>query len=185
MRVCLTVQREWRKIELTFVYGAHHLASDRLNRRAAWRGGCRIWLLVPREPLKERVERKTKKFMKQEAVRTPSGRRSSLFSERKVIYLAERKVNRIVKPALLGDAPAKRQDQPLSRAADDAAFVGKISGPLPKVARQKKAAKTAAEQTMKAAEEAPQKKEAKGKRAPRGGQNGEARRKTEKNAQKQ
>lgn len=123
--------------------------------------------------------------MKQEAVRTPFGRRSSLFSERKVIYLAERKVNRIVKPALLGDAPAKRQDQPLSRAADDAAFVGKISGPLPKVARQKKAAKTAAEQTMKAAEEAPQKKEAKGKRAPRGGQNGEARRKTEKNAQKQ
>lgn len=131
MRVCLTVQGEWRKIELTFVYGAHHLASDRLNRRAAWRGGCRIWLLVPREPLMERVERKTKKFMKQEAVRTPSGRRSSLFSERKVIYLAERKVNRIVKPALLGDAPAKRQDQPLSRAADDAAFVGKISDPLP------------------------------------------------------
>ena len=91
------------------------------------------------------------------------------------------------KPASLGDAPAKHQDQPLSRAAEDAAFIGKIADPLPKAAKQKKTRKNAAEQTGKtmqpAAEEVPQKKEQKKEAKRAGRQSGEQRKKQEKAAQ--
>ncbi len=46
--------------------------------------------------------------------------------------MAERKLNRIKKPASLGDAAAKKQqDQPL-RAADGTTFIGKIADPIDK-----------------------------------------------------
>ena len=60
--------------------------------------------------------------------KTPRAALSGL--ERKVICLSEKKVNRLIKPASLGDAPQKKQDQPLSAAANDTAFIGKISDPV-------------------------------------------------------
>ena len=105
--------------------------------------------------------------------------------ERKVIYLSDKKVNRLIKPASLGDTPQKKQDQPLSAAAGDAAFVGKISDPIEKPAkrpRRKAAEKPEAakqekkpEKGKKAAKPAaqePPKKETRTKRAPRAAQGG-------------
>ena len=110
--------------------------------------------------------------------------------ERKVIYLSDKKVNRLIKPASLGDTPQKKQDQPLSAAAGDAAFVGKISDPIEKPAkrpRRKAAEKPEAakqekkpEKGKKAAKPAaqePPKKETRTKRAPRAAQGGTAREK--------
>ena len=71
--------------------------------------------------------------------------------ERKVIYLAEKKVKRITKPASLGDVPAKKQqDQPL-RSADALTTIGKIADPLPaqkpKTTRKSKSAADAVSKT--------------------------------------
>lgn len=91
----------------------------------------------------------------------------------------------MIKPASLGDAPAKRQDQPLSRAAGDTTFIGKISDPILKAAKRQKTKKSGEETPKKKektaeamAQEASQKKETKAKRA----QSGETRKKPEKSA---
>ena len=75
--------------------------------------------------------------------KTPRAALSGL--ERKVIYLSEKKVNRLIKPASLGDAPQKKQDQPLSAAANDTAFIGKISDPIPKPAKRPRTTRKSAE----------------------------------------
>ena len=75
--------------------------------------------------------------------KTPRAALSGL--ERKVICLSEKKVNRLIKPASLGDAPQKKQDQPLSAAANDTAFIGKISDPIPKPAKRPRTTRKSAE----------------------------------------
>lgn len=67
--------------------------------------------------------------------------------ERKVIYLAERKVNRLIKPASLGESTAKKQDQPLRTAANDTAFIGKIADPIAKAPKKQRAAQSTAKST--------------------------------------
>lgn len=143
----------------------------------------------------ERVERKTKKYIYIEGGMHGARRRRvapCLNFERKVIYLAEKKVNRLIKPASLGDAPQKKQDQPLSAVANDAAFVGKIADPIRKPAKRQRTQKRSAEKSeaakpakapKAAAEEAP-KKESKAKRSARGTQNSETRKKQPAKAEK-
>lgn len=124
--------------------------------------------------------------------KTPRAALSGL--ERKVICLSEKKVNRLIKPASLGDAPQKKQDQPLSAAANDTAFIGKISDPIPKPAKRPRTTRKSAEKAEGAkpekakkaakaeAQEAP-KKETRTKRAPRAAQAGAAREKQPAKAQ--
>ncbi len=78
----------------------------------------------------------------------------------------------MIKPASLGDTPQKKQDQPLSAAAGDAAFVGKIADPIEKPAKRprfgrKNAEKAEPEKGKKATAQETPKKETRAKRTSR------------------